>query len=104
MANNALFFNAALSGFIGGAQSGRVLTDAVSGDYAGLTAAAVAYATKLDSLIVTGSPTASQASLIASISRSVISGRYTTDTVQADYSVVAAAVVALYTNAAAQLQ
>lgn len=125
-ANNFILFNAALNGFIGGAQSGRVLTDAVASDYAALVTAGVAFATKLDSIIAndstisattgtTGSalaPTtgaiadaqASKSQLIGTLARSVLSGRYSTDAIQADYSVTATACAALYAQTIASFQ
>jgi hypothetical protein len=51
MANNAILFNAALQGYMGGMLAGQNLQDPVQADYAAIVTQAVAWATELDSLI-----------------------------------------------------
>jgi hypothetical protein len=59
-ANNALLYNAALNGYLSGAQVGANLTDPTSADYAKIVTQAQAWATEIDSLIATDTAGAPQ--------------------------------------------
>lgn len=121
--NNNVYFNAAFRGFLRGSLSGRNWTSATATDYLSLKNAAVAFATKVDSLIafdalVTTSnvdPTLlvlpdpvtqatqgnalERAVTLEAICAGMTDGRYTTDTTQADYATIAGACAAAFTEA-----
>ena len=111
-ANNVQIFNAALAGFLGGAEDTRNITDPTSGNYASVVNSAVAFATQVDAGIPADgaivSPVTAAASakvnLILSITRAVISSRVPTSTTAGDYATQASAVVALYTRGVTGLQ
>lgn len=117
--NNNIYYNAAYTGFIEGALSGRGVASSTATDYLDLTQAAQAFAVKVDSLIVedalvsTGGGNPSQlaittntiaadeqwrAGLLQSICRGVISGRYPVSETAATYATLAAIVVAIFTE------
>lgn len=128
MANNALLFNAAFVGYLGGLVAGQNLQDSVSANYATLVTQATAFATQLDSIIandLAGTPvpagsvaisintgaaippttaaiTESQAGklgLIQQLSFSVGFQHFTTGQLAAAFAVPAAAIRALYLQA-----
>lgn len=102
-ANNATYFDAAMSGAIAG-EATNWNTDATAADYNTLVAAAVAFATEVDLQIpVDGSPTAAKAQLVFAICSSAISGRSLSSATATDYLAIAKGLAALYTNAVAHI-
>lgn len=120
--NNQLIYNAAFNGAMAGMMAGRPITDATTADYAAYGNVATAWATEVDSLIVTdaqlaaagatvppttAAETAAQqakAGFIHQLSHSYWQGRDITgaSTVAANYSVAATAVFHAYSEAVAQ--
>lgn len=113
MSNNAYIVDAAIAGFIQGATNGRYLTDATAGDYSALATASLAFANAVDTAIPTDASLGSvspatkyvvaHTTLCQSICAGVTAGRWNVDGTQADYNTLAAAVAALYSEAAANL-
>lgn len=110
MATNVDLFNAAFQGCIAGmVQSG--ITSSVAADYAPTVNAAVAVATRVDSKIALDAGlitpvdtyTLKRTMLMQSICTAVMAGRVPTNTTAAFYDVLASAIAALYTQAAASL-
>src|SRR3990172_7084509 len=120
MANNNCLLNAAVCGFIQGALDGRKIRSTTATDYLGLKNAAAAFASQVnlaipfDALITTGAgdptmlaqTTATiqsnshfRCSLMESICAGVMSGSYTEDATAADYTALANAAAAAYTEA-----
>jgi len=121
MANNNCLLNAAMIGFVQGALDGRKITSPTATDYLALKNAAVAFAGKVntaipfDALITTSGAdptmlvdTASQTiqsntqmrpALLQAICAGAMSGSYTEDAVAADYTNLANACAAAYTEA-----
>jgi hypothetical protein len=119
--NNNCLYNAAYMGFIEGALAGRKISSATAGSYLKLTQAAQAFAKQVDSniaedgLITTGggspamlvdtgsntvqSDTQMRPQLLRSVCAGVMTGSYTEDSTQADYTSLAAACAASYTEA-----
>lgn len=116
---NNVYYNAAYKGFLMGALAGRKISSATAADYLKLTQAAQAFATKVDSgipfdaLVTTGagvtmlvdtasntiqSNTQVRPALLEAICAGVMSGSYTEDATQADYTGLAAACVACWTE------
>jgi predicted deacylase len=112
MALNNQVFNAALAGFLAGAELQRSLTSAVDADYAGTVNAAVAFATQVDAGIPndaafvtpTSSAAIAKSNLIQSICGAVIANRFPTSATAGDYATLAAACCALYRRAVLSLQ
>lgn len=99
MANNPSLFNAALSGCSGGGQE-RWITDPVAGNYATFRAAAIVFATEVDAAIpvIVGGASAADAQLLASICQGVMASRLVTSIVAGDYTDIALAIAALFTE------
>lgn len=117
--NNNIYFNAAVSGFVSAAISGRQITSASSSDaeYVAIVAAASAFATELDSLIpfdalvstgasntqlaITTNTIAANEQWRAGSLRDIVfayfDGRYTRVATASDYATAAAACKALWT-------
>lgn len=118
--NNNIYYNAAYSGFIGGALQGRAIKSSpVAADYLDLTQAAQAFAQRVDSLIAesalvsTGGGDPSQlaittntiaaneqwrGALLHDICMGLVAGRYPTSEVAADYANLATAAAAVFTE------
>lgn len=109
--HNQQLINAAVAGFTAGAMQGRSITDSTAADYATLQAAATAFANAVDQAIPADASiitpvdkyTLAHVNLCAGICQGVISGRWPTDSTQADYNTLAAAVAAVYSELAADL-
>src|SRR5712671_3845781 len=96
--NNKPLYDAAYGGFLGGAFEGRYITDPVAAHYAGIKAAAIAFATEVDAQIGAGSPSIEEQVLMQTLCQGVMSGMFNPDAVAGDYAIVAAAIAALYTE------
>ncbi len=105
MANNVQLYNAAFSSFLGGAmqsQNGSI----VSADYASIVAHATAFATQVDSLIVTDAAIATplvaagerKVHLLEQLCAGVQAGRSPNSSTAADYANVALQIFAAYTR------
>jgi hypothetical protein len=122
--NNDAIYNAAFIGALAGMVQGRGVKSATATDYATEVNAAEAYALKVDSLIAedatiaTGGGDASYLAgststivyngrtkglLMKALSQSAWVERASVSTTQSDYATIAAAVVALYTEALTKL-
>ncbi len=121
--NNDILFNAAMTGFVAGAQMARNINDPTAAHYVNLVAQGVQFATEVDSLIandgtisggagVTLPPTTaaiqdaqlSKTQLMVAICMSVRAGQFqapATPVVASGFAVSAAAVVGLYTEVVA---
>lgn len=120
---NNIYGNAAYTGFIKGALSGRQITSPTAADYLTLKTAALAFAVEVDSkiafdaLVTTGSAITQlaittnviaaneqwRAGLLHDLCAAVIDDRYTLDAVSADYNTLASAVFAAWTELVAGL-
>lgn len=97
MANNDALFNAALSGLVGGSQN-RWLTSLNTADYDPFRLDIVLIATAIDDLIPTidNGPTVADIQLMQSICQGVFEARLVN--VETNFSNIAGAIVALWTN------
>jgi hypothetical protein len=101
---NIPIYNAALAAFIGATQQ-RAITSPTPSSYAPVVAAAIQFATEVDSQIPLdeGIPV-KKVNTCQAICFGVMAGRYSLDTNPTDYLVTAKAIAALYANAVAALQ
>ncbi len=115
---NNIYGNAAYTGFIKGAMTGRKPSSTTATDYLSLKTAALAFAAQVDSLIVfdglvstnagitqlaitTNTIAANEqwrAGLLHDLCAAALGGSYTNDSVQADYTGLAAAIFACWTE------
>lgn len=100
MANNNAIFNAVLSGATGAFQQ-RWITSPNSAQYASFADIANSVATAVDSLIPAGSIDNGQRNLMQGIAQGVFADRWPQGVT--DYSLIASAIVALYTAVATKL-
>ena len=109
--NNAILFNAALNGFLGGTFSGRYLTDPVGADYAPAANAAEAFATAVDAAIPLDAAlvtpvdkyTLGHSDMLEQLCNAAANGAYNTDAVSADYGPTASAIAAAYNQSKLKL-
>jgi len=107
--HNVQLFDAALAGYLGGAVNGHTQTDPTAADYAGLVTSAVNFATAVDAAIPADAAlitpvdkyTLSHVNLLKSLCNEISASGASTP--QANFAVTAAAIAALYSQAAAQL-
>jgi hypothetical protein len=119
--NNNILYNAALGGVVAG-MNRAWLTNATATNYSQTVLASKAIANEVDSLIATDTqisatgggalpPTTdsiityqlAKSNMLSQICNEVMSGRATIDATAGDYATVGAGIVALYTEAIAQL-
>lgn len=120
---NNIYYNAAFTGALEGALTGRNFTSATAADYAAVVNAAEAFALAVDAgiafdaLVTTGASNTQlaittntiaaneqwRAGLLQCVCRGLISGRRITDTTQASYNDEAAAAKAAWTQGLTKL-
>lgn len=99
--NNNAIYNAALASAL---TNGGWITDQVQADYAPTVDRAVAFATEVDSAIpLDGGMNQSKADLLQSICQGTFSTRSPISIIPGDYTDIAAAIAALYQQAALSL-
>jgi hypothetical protein len=97
--NNAIFFNAAYSGCVGGS-SQRVFTSGVQASYVPYLTAAEAFATAIDTAIPTSeTPTQDQANMLMEICHGYWTTRFPQNTDPLSYTTLVQAIVALWNEA-----